>query len=410
MDHTVSLPVGQRGETLSGLIDHAVAQAVDKALQPLSQRSGLGESLLLSGRGPATPAGQVAAPPAKGQGFARIVRALGAAKGIPQLAADFAAKTWGAEGEVIAKTLAAGSGSSGGFLVPENYSAEIIDLLRQRTVVRRAGALVVPMNGSLLMPKLASGAAASYIGENQTISKTSPGFGQLRLTSRKLAAMVPLSNDLLRTASPQADQVVLDDLIAGMSVTEDAAFLRNDGTGNAPKGLRYWADPTQVTLSSGTGAVEIEADLKALVTTLEEASVRMLRPAWFMAPRSRNHLFILRDAVGNLLFPELRITDPQAPFGRLWGYPVFPSNNLPTDGGVGGDESEVMLADMADVLIGEDGQIEISLSDTAAYHDGSSVVAAFSQDQTVVRAIARHDFALRHDQSVAVKTGVTWGA
>jgi len=195
-----------------------------------------------------------------------------------------------------------------------------------------------------------------------------------------------------------------------MAVMEDAAFLRDDGTGDAPKGLRYWAQSEQVMVSRGTTPAEIEADLADMVNALEDQGVRMLRPVWFLAPRVRTQLFVLRDAVGNLVFPELRESDAAAPYGRLWGFPVYPTSGIPANLGAGGDESEVYLVDMADAVIAEDGTIEVSLSDSAAYRDGDTVVAAFAHDQTVVRAIARHDFALRHDRSVSVKTAVRWGA
>jgi hypothetical protein len=63
---------------------------------------------------------------------------------------------------------------------------------------------------------------------------------------------------------------------------------------------------------------------------------------------------------------------------------------------------------MADAVIGDATSIIIDTSTEAAYHDGTQVVAAFSQDQTVVRAIVQHDFGMRHDASVAVLTQVTW--
>jgi hypothetical protein len=45
-----------------------------------------------------------------------------------------------------------------------------------------------------------------------------------------------------------------------------------------------------------------------------------------------------------------------------------------------------------------------------AYYDGSSVQATFSLDQTVVRVIEEHDFALRYDKAFALIQNVTWGA
>jgi hypothetical protein len=37
------------------------------------------------------------------------------------------------------------------------------------------------------------------------------------------------------------------------------------------------------------------------------------------------------------------------------------------------------------------------------------VQAAFSQDQTVIRVLAEHDFALRYDKAFALLGNVTWG-
>ena len=78
--------------------------------------------------------------------------------------------------------------------------------------------------------------------------------------------------------------------------------------------------------------------------------------------------------------------------------------------GAGSDEGEVYFANFADVVIAEDPRFELEASSVAAYHDGSAVQAAFSLDQTVVRVIANHDMVMRHNEAVAVLTGVKWGA
>lgn len=332
----------------------------------------------------------------KGIGFARMVRALVAAKGSPFVAAQIAEKQFG--DSYIAKALAAGDAQAGGFLVPQEYSAEIIELLRPMTVLRQAGALVMPMRGSVDIPRLASGTSAGYIGENSNITKTEPTFGNIKATERKLAAVVPVSNDLIRLSNPKADALVRDDLVASMAVTEDSYFLRGVGGGNSPKGIRYWANSSNIAGSAGTSAANIETDLKNLMQALMGNNVRMIKPVWIMSPRTKNALWILRDSNGNLVFPEIRD-------GKLWGYPVYATNQVPTTLG-GGSDSELYLVDMADVVIAENEQIMIDVSDVAAYHDGSNVIAAFSQDQTVIRAIARHDLVVRHDYSVAVRTGV----
>ncbi|MHC1792125.1 phage major capsid protein [Solidesulfovibrio sp.] len=339
----------------------------------------------------------------KGANFGKFVRAMASGGGKKDSAAAAASKMFG-EQHPVTKALAASVGSAGGFLVPVNYSNEVIELLRARAVVRRAGAVVMPMSGTLLVPRINSGTTASYVGENNPIGKTGMKFGQIQLNARKLAAVVPISNDLLRANGPAADGIVANDIVAGMALTEDSAFLRGDGTENAPKGISNWINAGNIQASAGTSVANIETDLKFCLGALLNNNVRMLAPAWVMPPRSRIFLEFLRDgsAANQLVFPEVAT-------GKLKGYPIFESNTVPTNLG-GGTATELFLSDMADAVIGEESGIELMVSDTAAYNDGGTVVAAFSQDQTVVRAIARHDFCMRHDRSAAIVTGVTWGA
>ena len=37
-----------------------------------------------------------------------------------------------------------------------------------------------------------------------------------------------------------------------------------------------------------------------------------------------------------------------------------------------------------------------------------NMVSAFTRDETLIRAIAEHDFHMRHDEAVSVITGVVW--
>ncbi len=335
---------------------------------------------------------------APAHGIGRLLRALAGGRGDPARAADFAAKTW--NDGYTAKALAAGVGSAGGYLVPEVQALEVVELLRKASAVRRLGPTVVPMpHGTLLMAKLTGGAQADYLGENTAITPSLPSFGQIRLTARKLAALVPISNDLIRYSAPAADQVVRDDLVTALAEREDLAFLYGNptGTGNDPKGIRHWVLPAQEIPSSGATVDDMVADLATLVLALQEGKARMLRPAWIMAPRTLQALMAVRDGSGHFVFrPELQN-------GTLNGYPVATSLHVPV-----APSSEILLVDMADVLIGEATGLLIDASGEAAYPSGGSVIPAFGLDQTVIRCVTAHDLALRHEAAVAVLTGVTW--
>ncbi|HWP59537.1 MAG TPA: phage major capsid protein [Candidatus Acidoferrales bacterium] len=339
---------------------------------------------------------------------ARIIKCLAANKGDAEKGAAWAKKAgWDMEDPInkeVFKALAAGNAEAGGFLIPPDYSSSIIDLLRAKAVVRASGAVQIPMPlGTLTVPKLTAGASASYVGENKNIAKTEQKFGQLKLTYRKLAALVPLSNDLLRFNAYGVDTIVRNDLVNAIRLREDLAFIRDDGSQDTPKGLRHWIPSANAIAANGTvNLANVTSDLGKLILALEEANVMFISPGWLMAPRSKAYLMTVRDANGNFAFREEMLG------GQLWGFPFQVTTQIPKNLGGGGNESEVYFVDFADAVIGDALSIIIDASGEAAYFDGTEVVAAFSRDQTVVRAITQHDFGMRHDESAAVLTGVTW--
>lgn len=343
----------------------------------------------------------------RGIGAARFVRSLAFGGGSPEKAIFFAKKVWDDDlGEQVVKSLEAGTFTAGGFMVPPEFLPEIIELLRSRTVVRRAGPRILPMDsGTLTLRRQTQASTATYIGESEDIVKTQPAGGQIVMTAKKLAAIVPISNDLLTfTSSPAADEFVRDDLVQVLAIREDQAFIRDDGLENKPKGLRFWVNATNISITNGETATNIEDDFKDMINDLEGNDVPLIRPVWFMNPRSKNHLVNLRDANGNLIFPEIRGASP-----TMYGWPVFISTNIPVNLGAG-TETEIYFVDMNDAIIGEASGLQIAVDSSASYVENASLVSSFARDETVIRAIQRHDFAMRHDVSVAIKNEIIWGA
>ena len=233
---------------------------------------------------------------AKSAAVGRMVRLLAMAKGDHEKAIVYATKMFGAE-DMAVKALSAGQADAGGFLVAPEFSAEVIELLRPMSVVRRMNPTTLPMDqGALSIPKISGGATAAYTGEGQNIGSSQQTTGMLDLVWKKLAALVPISNDLLRfsTVSPNADAVVRDDIVSAMALREDLAFIRGDGLTGTPKGLRNWAPAANVlTVNATVNLANITVDLGTLVLALENADVRMIRPGWLMAPRTKHFLMTI---------------------------------------------------------------------------------------------------------------------
>lgn len=413
-------------ETAGAIIAEAVRENVERALKN-ARPEGFHSKLF-----GASDEERVKMP--QGTGFARCLRAIAAAKmgGYgPDKAMDIL-RGWG-NGDLAddwqkarEKALGTADPTAGGFLVPNQISADVIELLRPAAVVRSLGPNVIPMpNGKLEIPRITAGATAAYVGENANITKSEERFGLLRLAFRKLACVVPISNDLIRHASPNADMIVRDDVVRALASREDKAFLRDNGSDATPRGLKHWIHATHKVAANGTVNIDnVTADLGRCLQLIMAADIPLViqqnisaaqgavvdvRPGWIFSPRTYRYLTTVRLTQGPYAFRDEMLR------GTLFGFPFRVTSQVletMTAGGAdtGGTQSEVYFGCFAHAVIGESLGLSVDASQEAAYHDGSSVVAAFSQDQTVIRVMAEHDFALRHDKSFVLLQNVTWGA
>ena len=334
--------------------------------------------------------------------FAQTTLALIAGRGNAREAAQFAASTWGDRHEVTA-ALQANDASAGGFLVPERFTAEMIGLLRPKTVVRRNASEVPLIGGKDTMPTVESGSAAYYIGEGSDITVTEPTFGALNFVEREIAAIVPISNKLLRHAALNVDMTVRDDLLKSFALTEDVAFIRGNGVGPAPKGMRYLVEST-IGANATVNLANIDKDARKAINRLATADIPMSNVRWIMNPTDFGYLQDLRDGNGNIVFPGLQLAQP------VWkGFPVEVTNSVPANLGGGGDESEIYLVDFGEAVVADSYQIKIDANESASYRVAGSLVSAYSRNQTLIRAIAGHDFGMKRAKAVAVLTAVKWG-
>lgn len=397
-------------DQLRGLIRDETSRAVQDALK--AQENNSATRGVVSGmRAAAAGGGGAVKEIKKGVVLGRLVRSLAAAKFDPDRALKMVKDgKFGAETniiEAVERAMQAGNATAGGFWLDDEMSNDIIELLDSKAVVRGTNPMRMDMaTGVMQIPKVTEGTNAGYIGEGRRKKVSQVSAGQVTLSYKKLAAFCPISNDLLVFGGDRADMIVRNDLVRSMRVTEDRAFLRGSGSEFSPKGMRNWALADRITASNGVTLAQIRQDAMEMIGALEDADVPMENCWWFMHPRTKNYLmFCVADSHGNLVFAE------ELSKGMFCGYPYACTTSVPKNLGVTGNSSELMFTDMADMVIGESTQIQITASDVAAFEDeDGNIVSAFHNDETVVKAIARHDFGARRQESIVVKTGVQYGA
>jgi HK97 family phage major capsid protein len=317
--------------------------------------------------------------------------------------------------DIVARALNAGITGEGGALIPQDFMADLIELLRAWTAVRGASPMEVGMPmGNLTIPRLAGGATASYQQEIADISVSQERFDDVNFIAKKLTAMVPVSNDLIRRAPIGVEEVVRDDLVQTIARREDLAFLRGDGTANGPTGMRNLAlaanvitvAPMPATPSAGDQLTAILSGSSAAILALQNGMSRMIRPTWFMAPTIARFIATARDQVGGFYFKD------EVERGTFEGYPIKLTQQIPTNLVVSTytKGSEIYFCDMADFVIADTYNVLVDASDVAAYNDpiSGTMVSAFQRDQSLFRVIAEHDCNMRHLQSLVVLLTQDW--
>ena len=338
--------------------------------------------------------------------FGRAVKCIHASGGDVERAAFTAERKFGdAEMAREFKALSATSPAEGGYLVPEVYANEIIELLYPATVIYSLGARRLGMaNGNLNIPKIKTGSRAMFTGENRAIPKSAPKFGNLKLSAKKLTALIPMSNDLLRSTNFDNDVIVGQDVTKQMALGVDWGAL--NGTGGE-------FQPLGITKNKGVLNIDVtglDAEYASSAGVLTAAF-----PNYLVASVLKNNVYAdglgfvfntsveqffksLRDNVGSFIFAK-EMNDN----GTLVGYPYRTTNLLETTGG----KSSIIFGNWNDLVIGEQGALEIETSREGSWtDDAGNLISAFENDQTLIRAINNVDTGLRHDESFAVATKV----
>ncbi|ANM12055.1 phage major capsid protein [Rhizobium sp. N324] len=356
-----------------------------------------------------------------------IAKMMGMGVGNIDLAVKAAERTYG-ESHPITKALIVSTGSAGGFIVPPDVMNEVIPLLRAQAVVRAAGPRNLAMpRGTMTLPGQASAATATYGSEVRAITKSQQSLNQIVASYKKLTALVPVSNDMMRYADPSVDAFVRDDLVKVMALREDLAFITGDGTQDTPRGYLSFANAFGTTpgvfLSTGNSTAAaggnwitststytlatVAAELGGAVNKLDTANVPDSKRCWFMHPRSWNYLNNVQNSLGVYVYRD------ELSRGTLLGYPFKKTTQVPVNlynaDGSQTDCSFVFLVEMTEDIILDSMQLELAVFREGSYVDeNGATISAVQNDQTIIRAIAEHDHQMRHDAAVAVIQFVRW--
>ncbi|GHU69923.1 hypothetical protein FACS1894184_14670 [Clostridia bacterium] len=333
--------------------------------------------------------------------LSRVVKCSNWSHGDPEKAAYFARTRYGDERlERSYKALNTTSPTAGGYLIPEVYSDEIIELLYAQTFLTELGARKVAMpNGTITFPGFLNGSTATWRGENRKIDSTQPGYRSVKMSAKTLSALIPMSNEFLEFNTFSNDEIYGADLIKQISEKLESAALYGAGGDFQPLGILNTPDITKIDVSAITDATLVNGShiTASLFPIIQAAAMKNKintdRLGWVFNPQVYAEILNAPSPLGDYTYRY-----EMAAKGTLMGAPYRVTTLLPVnDDGT----STIVYANWSDVLVGDVDGLRIETFREGTAHDvNGDFYSAVEQDGIIMRAVMRTDIALRHPQSV----------
>jgi HK97 family phage major capsid protein/HK97 family phage prohead protease len=285
--------------------------------------------------------------------------------------------------EVMKRAMATTPGSKGGYMV-NVQNMGFIDILRNRSVAMAMGARNLSgLEGNVTFPRQTGKSTVTWQGgEGASITASDQALGQLSMTPKTAIIVTDVSEQLLRQASPSAEQFVMADLAATIAIDGvDNAVV--NGTGGAqPLGIK---NTTGIT-SGQDAASATYAKILAFVSTAGGSNAIRGNPG-----------FVTNTAGAAKLMQVQRFTSTDTPVwqgnmlnGELVGFNAMSSEQLAS--------GNLIFGSWDELVIGEWGVLELSTDNGGT---------RFNQAQVGIRALWMVDVLLRYPQAFVVSTNLS---
>lgn len=304
------------------------------------------------------------------------------------------------------KAMNEGTGSAGGFVVPEEFTAEVYRIVEDFGLVAKMGTRISMSSDTRNVPRLASSVSVTYPGELTAGTPSQPVMEQVQLLAKSCIGLTAMSNELLADAN-----VSVVDLLAQLFAEAIAGDIDDQaltGTGSPFTGVLGNTDVNIVTMASTlTGFDDITlADLRDLITqvkpwALQGAGFVMHREIWAIVQKLRTGGTNSGDYFGastNPIVVGVPQGFPTATAGFAWGYPVYLSDKMPTLADTAVSTKFVLFGNLKHIFYGVREELVVSISDSATIGTDN----LFEQNMSAVRVVARHALAVGLPKAFAV--------
>ena len=274
----------------------------------------------------------------------------------------------------VSNVLVEGMDASGGYLVPDEYDARLIEALEQENVIRKLGT-VIQTSGERKINVAATKPAASWVEESGALVFSDPTFDQKILDAYKLSVAVKVSEELLADNQYDLEGYLIRSFGQAIANAEEEAFLTGDGV-SKPTGLLHPTLGGQIGITTAGNAITAD-EVVDLIYKLKRPY--RAKASFIMADSTLAFLRKLKDGTGQYIWsPGLAAGEPD----RLLGYPVYTSAYVPA---VAAGQPVIAFGDISYYNIGDRGTRSF-----AALHElyaGVGQVAFVAKERVDVKLI-----------------------
>lgn len=236
----------------------------------------------------------------------------------------------------VSNILQEGVDADGGYLVPEEYDARLIQVLESENIMRNL-ATTITTAGQHKINIAATKPAAAWIEEGGTLTFGDATFDQINLDAFKLHVAIKVTEELLYDSAFGLENYIITEFGKALANAEEDSFLNGDGKGK-PTGIFAETGGGQV-VSTLTAAIKSD-DLIDLVYGLKRPYRK--NASFIMNDTTLASLRKLKDNNGAYIWqPSYKDGEPD----RVLGYKVYTSAYAPANAIAFGDYSYYNIGD-----------------------------------------------------------------
>jgi len=223
----------------------------------------------------------------------------------------------------VSNILQEGNDSSGGYLVPDEYDARLIQGLTDENILRKLGT-VIKTSGQHKINIAGTKPAAAWIDEGEPLSFGDATFNQINLDAHKLHVAVKVTEELLYDNAFGLENYLIDQFAKALANAEEDAFLNGNGEGK-PLGIFATTGGGEVAVTTASTSAITYDEIVNLVYSLKRPYRKNAK--FILNDQTIATLRKLKDGNGQYIWqPALQSGEPD----RLLGYEVLTSAYVPT--------------------------------------------------------------------------------